>query len=107
MKIALSGNVKIRTRNTQGKCKGKVHFRTGHEGPEEEKRYSLTLSLTSVLFGVGSQRHALAALPPKETQCPMYRRGGGGASEPVWAGAKDFAPTGIRHPRHLKVKFVF
>jgi len=26
---------------------------TGHEGPEEEKRYSSTLSLTSALLGSG------------------------------------------------------
>jgi len=31
------------------KCK--VHPRTGHKGPEEEKRYSSTLSLTSALEG--------------------------------------------------------
>jgi len=45
------------------KSKGKVHPRTGHEGPEGEKRYSRTLSLTSALDGVGGQRHAPAALP--------------------------------------------
>jgi len=35
--------------NTDGKGKGKVHPRTGHEGPEGEQRYSSTLSLTSAL----------------------------------------------------------
>jgi len=30
------------------KGKGKVHPKTGHEGPEGEKRYSSTLSLTLV-----------------------------------------------------------
>jgi hypothetical protein len=30
---------------------GKVRPRTGHEGPEEEERYSSTLSLTSELDG--------------------------------------------------------
>ena len=29
-----------------------------------EYRYSSTLSLTSAIYGVGSQRHAPAALPP-------------------------------------------
>jgi hypothetical protein len=43
---------------------GEIHPRTGHEGPEGELRYSSTLSLTSVLDGVGGQRHAPAALPP-------------------------------------------
>ena len=33
--------------------KGKVHCRTGHEGPEGEQRYSSTLSLISVLDGGG------------------------------------------------------
>jgi hypothetical protein len=47
--------------------KGKVHPRTGHEGPEGELRYSSTLSLPSALDGVSGQRHALAALPPGKT----------------------------------------
>jgi hypothetical protein len=33
--------------------KGKVHPRTGHEGPEGEYRYTSTLSLTLVLDGGG------------------------------------------------------
>jgi hypothetical protein len=32
---------------------GKVYPRTGHEDPEVERRYSYTLSLTSVLHGSG------------------------------------------------------
>jgi hypothetical protein len=47
-------------------CKGKGHPRTGHEGPEGKYRYSCTLSLKSALDGVGGQRHAPAALPPRE-----------------------------------------
>jgi hypothetical protein len=46
-----------------GKGKGKVRSRTDSEGPEGE-RYSSTLYLTSALYGVGGQRHALAALHP-------------------------------------------
>jgi len=45
--------------------KGKFHPKTGHEGPEGEWRYSLTLSLTSVLDGVDGQRHASPALLPR------------------------------------------
>ena len=33
--------------------KGKVHPRTGHEGPKGEQRYSATLSLTPALDGGG------------------------------------------------------
>jgi len=43
---------------------GEIHPRTGHEGPEGEMRHSSTFSLTSVLDGVGGQRHTPAALPP-------------------------------------------
>ena len=37
----------------KGQGKGKVHPRTGHEGPEGEQRYSYTPSLTSALDGGG------------------------------------------------------
>ena len=47
--------------------KGKGHPITDHEGPEVEK-YNSTLSLTSVLVGVGCQRHAPAALLPGKTR---------------------------------------
>jgi hypothetical protein len=54
------------------KDKGKGHPRTGYEGPEGEKRYSSTLSLTLALDGVDDQRHAPAALPSgKETRYPL------------------------------------
>ena len=36
------------------------------------QRYNSTLSLTSALDGVGGQRHAPAALLPKETRYPPY-----------------------------------
>jgi hypothetical protein len=54
--------------------KGKIHRRTGHEGPEGEERCSTTLSLTSALDVVGGQRHAPAALPPGKTPYPLCRR---------------------------------
>jgi len=37
----------------RNKGKGKVHPRTGNEGPEGAYRYSSTLSLTSALDGGG------------------------------------------------------
>jgi hypothetical protein len=43
----------------KGKGKGKVHPRTGHEGPERKQGYSSTLSLTSELDIAG---HAVAQL---------------------------------------------
>ena len=59
------------------KGKGKVHPRTGQEDPDGEQMYSATLSLTSVLDGVGGQRHAPAALTPEKTRSPLNRRAGG------------------------------
>ena len=46
----------------RSKGKGKVRPNAGHKVPEEEQKYSSTLSSTSELGGVDCQRHAPAAL---------------------------------------------
>jgi hypothetical protein len=69
----------------------------GYEGPEWEWRYSPTLSLTSALNGVGGQRHAPAALPPKKDPAPIVQEAGW-APGPVWMGAENLAAIGIRSP---------
>ena len=76
-------------------CKGKVHPRTGQEGPDGEQMYSSTLSLTSALDWVGGQRHGPAALPPGKTRYPLYRRLGGpqGRTGRI---RKNLIPAGIR-----------
>ena len=43
-------------------------------------------------MGVGDQRHAAAALPPRQTRYLLYRW----ARWPVWAGTENIAPIGIR-----------
>ena len=48
-------------------------------------------------MGVGDQRHAPVTLPSKKTQYPLSRRLGGPPG-PVWVGAENLAPTGIRSP---------
>jgi hypothetical protein len=50
----------------------------------EVEKYSSTLSWTSVLDGVGGQRHAPAAFTPRKTRYPEYGRLGGpqGRSRP-------------------------
>ena len=45
--------------------------------------YRFTLYLTSVLDGVGGQRHAPAALPPEKTLYPLYGRLDGPQSRSV------------------------
>jgi hypothetical protein len=77
----------------------KFRPRTGYEGPGRVYRYSSTLSLTSVLDGVGSPRHATPrSLYPRERNLTPTRQGAGWAPEPVWTGAEGLVPTGIRFP---------
>jgi hypothetical protein len=56
------------------KGKGKVHPRTGHEGPEGEQRYSSTLSLTWVLDGRGWSMPRPSHFIPRKDPVPLYRR---------------------------------
>jgi hypothetical protein len=80
VKWRLPSNLFLSALNTIGLLKvskGKGRPTTGHEGPESEWIYSYTLSLTSELEGVGSQRHAPAALPPVKAQYPLYSWLGG------------------------------
>ena len=60
----------------KGKGKGSVHPITGHEGPEVEQRYSLTLSLTSALDG-GWSRPRPGRFTAGKDPDPLYRRLGG------------------------------
>jgi hypothetical protein len=46
---------------------------------------------------VGCQRHAPAALPQGKSRYPFVSKSGW-ASEPVWTGEENLAPTGIRSP---------
>jgi hypothetical protein len=55
----------------------KVTLEQATKAQRGEYRYSSTLSITSALGGVGSQRQAPAALPPRMTRYPLYRRLGG------------------------------
>jgi len=53
--------------------------------------------MTSVLDGVGGQRHAPADFTPGKYTVPIVQEGGW-ASGPVWTGAENLAPTRIRSP---------
>jgi hypothetical protein len=46
---------------------------------------------------VGGQLHAPAALPPGNDPVPIVQEAGW-APGPVWTGAENLAPTGIRSP---------
>ena len=55
-----------------------VHPRTGHKGPEEEERYSSTLSLTSVLDGGGRSTPHPGCFNPGKDPVPIEEDWGGG-----------------------------
>ena len=48
-------------------------------------------------MGVGGQRHTPAAFTPGKEAVPIVQLAGW-ASEPVWIGAENLAPTRIRSP---------
>jgi len=62
-------------KTNQGKGKGEVHPRTGHEEHEGEYRYSSILSLTSALDGRLVAKATPRPLFPRER--PLFRRLGG------------------------------
>jgi hypothetical protein len=82
------------------KVKDKVHLITVHEGPEGEYRYSSMLPLTSALGGVGSYRHAPAALPPGNTRYPLYRRLDGSQDRSGWV--RKISPPPRSDPRTVQ-----
>jgi hypothetical protein len=87
----------ISTKYTPIKVMGKVHPRTGHEGPDGEKRYSSTLSLTSTLDGVDGQHHAPGPFTPRKTRYPLCRRLDGPQSQSGLE-QKISPTTGIQSP---------
>ena len=78
------------------KRKGKGQTRTGHEGPEGEQMYSSTLPSTSALDGEWSAPRPGRFTPAKDP-VPIVQEAGW-APGPVWTGAENLAPTGIRSP---------
>jgi hypothetical protein len=53
--------------------------------------------MTTVLEGLRDQRHALAALYPGKDPVSIVQKAGW-VQGPVWTGAENLAPTGIRSP---------
>jgi hypothetical protein len=77
--------------------KGQGHPRTGHEGPEGEYRYSSNLSLTSALDEGGWSTPRPGRFTPANYPVPVVYEAGW-ATWPVWTGAENFTPNGIRSP---------
>jgi hypothetical protein len=75
--------------------KGKVHRRTGHEGPEEGQIY--TLPSTSALDGGPWSTPSPGRFTHGKDPVPIVKEAGW-APGPVWTGAENLAPTGIRSP---------
>ena len=77
--------------------KGKVHPRTGHEGPEGEQRYSSTLPLTSSPDGV-CVNSTPRPLYPRERPGTHCIGGWRGHRAGLDGCGKSRPPTGIRSP---------
>jgi len=60
----------------KSKGKGKVHPRTGHEGPEGEKMYSSTLPSTSALDGGGWSMLRRSCFTPGKDPVPIVQEAG-------------------------------
>jgi hypothetical protein len=68
----------VEGRSIKGKGKGKykVHPGIGHEVPEEEERYSSTLSLTSALDGSGWSVLRPSCFIPGNARVPIVKQSG-------------------------------
>ena len=71
------------------KIEGKVHPRTGHEGPEGKKTYGSTLSLTMALDGGWVDSTMPWPLYPWDRDPVHIVQGTGWALGPVWMGAEN------------------
>jgi hypothetical protein len=86
-------------RQDKVKGKGKVHPITGHEGQDVEYSCSCTLSLTSALDEGGWLTPRPGRFISGNDPVPIVQEAGW-APGPVWTGAENLAPTGIRTPDH-------
>jgi hypothetical protein len=80
--------------------KGKVHPATGHGGPEEELRYSSTLSLTSARDGSGCLTPQPGSFT-RERDPVLIVQEARSAPGPIWRGAeilalKEFDPRTVQ-----------
>ena len=78
--------------------KVKVTLEQAMKAQRWSMRYSSTLSLTSALDGVGSQRHAPARFARRKDPVPIVQEAGW-APGPVWTGAENLAPPPGFDPR--------
>jgi hypothetical protein len=77
--------------------KSKICPATDHDGPEEEYRYTSTLSLTLALHGGGWSRPRPGRFTPEKGSVPIVQQVWW-APDSVWTGAENLVPTGIRSP---------
>jgi hypothetical protein len=75
----------------------KIHLITGDEGPKGAYMYSSAHSLNSALDGGGCSTPRSGRFTPGKVPVPIVWEAGW-APGPVWMGAENLAPTGIRSP---------
>jgi hypothetical protein len=76
--------------------KSKGHPRTGHEGPQSEKRYNTTIPLTSTLEEGGWSKPRPDRVTPEKNPVPI-----GWAPGPVWTSVL-ISPTPGFDPRTIR-----
>ena len=96
VKVRVKVKLKVKVR-VKVKIKEKVKFTLEQATKTQTGSYSSTLSLASALDGVGGQCHCPATLPPGRDPVPVVQEAEW-APGPVWTGAENLAPTGIRSP---------
>jgi len=75
--------------------KGKVQPTTNPEGPDGEYRCTSTFFLTSTWYGVRWSMPRPGRFTPGKDPVPILQEAGW-APNPVWTGAENLVPTGIR-----------
>ena len=85
--ISLQLSTEENSRTFKGKGKGKVHPRTGHDGPEGEQMYSSALTSTSALDGGGWSTPRPGLFTTRERPGAHCIGGLVGPTGPVWTGA--------------------
>ena len=82
--------------NHKNKGKGKVHPRTGHEGPKESTRIAILFFNLGARWRMWSGQRPGRFIPKNDT-IPITQDAGW-APDSVWAGTENLARTGIRSP---------
>jgi len=90
--------LKIANRKVKCTLVQALRLRTGRTTHSGSRGVALLILYHGTRRGEVSDSRLDRSLPPGKTRYPLYRRLGGGGPGPVWTGAENLVPTGIRSP---------